>query len=296
MNFLKIFIEKSKYNEKTIGIGLSLDISVNERIINLATKITNESKNKIVLVGEPDISVFIKKQEELNPNLFFVIDSNPCKLLVGSLFKNLYVSTSNGRNECKLDAIIRGGLSSSKFIKYLKKFGRNNSTNRLALLETEKGKQFFFIGVGIDEINTLAQKLEIMKNSISFLKKMEITPKIGILSGGRTGDLGRDPWIDENIKNSQVLERKLRDKYPEIDIKHYQILIEQAIYDNANLILAPEGIAGNLIYRTLVHLGGGRSYGAIYLKAFNNNKIIIDCSRVAPTFELEGAIYLALGI
>ena len=84
--------------------------------------------------------------------------------------------------------------------------------------------------------------------------------------------------------------------YPEISVKHYQILIEQAISDDANLILAPEGIAGNLIYRTLVHLGNGRSYGALYLKSYNRNKIIIDCSRVAPKFEIEGAFYFALGI
>ena len=81
-------------------------------------------------------------------------------------------------------------------------------------------------------------------------------------------------------------------------LTHHQILIEQAIADRANVIIAPEGIAGNLIYRTLIHLGAGRSYGAVYLLFYNNHdrKIIIDCSRVAPLFEIEGSFYLALGL
>ena len=54
------------------------------------------------------------------------------------------------------------------------------------------------------------------------------------------------------------------------------------------MILTPEGIAGNLIYRTLIHLGLGKSYGALYLSHFNQyHKIIIDTSQVAPNSKLK---------
>ena len=286
MNFLNNFKEKAKKLEKTIGIGLSKDFAITNNIIQIAEKIVNSTKNKIMLVGDHNIIETLKNTtQKLDSNLKFIADSDPANYLTCKLFK-----------QQSLDAIIRGGLSSSEFIKEVKNLGKYEKINRLALLETNSGKQFFFAGVGIDEINDFDQKLELMQNSIFFLKKVGITPKIAILSGGRNSDLGRDSWIDENIKNSQQLEKKLKELYPDINVKHYQILIEQAISDDANLILAPEGIAGNLIYRTLIHLGGGRSYGALYLKSYIKNKIIIDCSRVAPKFEIEGAFYFALGV
>jgi len=286
MNFLNTFMDNAKKLEITIGIGLPNDITITENIIQVAEKIVHLTNNKIMLVGNHDIIEKLKnKERELNAKLRFITDADPANYLACELFE-----------QHSLDAIIRGGLSSSDFIKKIKKYGKYEKINRLALLETNSGKQFFFAGVGIDEINNNDQKLELMQNSINFLKKIGIPPKIGILSGGRLSDLGRDPWIDENIRSSIKLEEKLIELYPDVNVKHYQILIEQAISDDVNLILAPEGIAGNLIYRTLVHLGGGRSYGAVYLKSYNNNKIIIDCSRVAPKFEIEGAFYFALGI
>ncbi len=286
MDFLKNFMDKAKNLEKTIGIGLSQDITITNNIIQIAEKIVNSTKNRIMLVGTHNIIKSLKNNtRKLDSKLEFIADLDPTNYLTRKLFE-----------QQSLDGIIRGGLSSSEFIKKIKNYGKYEKINRLALLETNSGKQFFFAGVGIDEINNIDQKLELMQNSIAFLKKIGITPKIGILSGGRQSDIGRDPWIDENIKNTIRLEEKLMKLYPDVNVKHYHILIEQAIADDVNLILAPEGIAGNLIYRTLVHLGGGRSYGAIYLKSYNDNKIIIDCSRVAPKFEIEGAFYFALGV
>ncbi len=68
-------------------------------------------------------------------------------------------------------------------------------------------------------------------------------------------------------------------------------MIEKAIENKSNLILAPNGISGNLIYRTLVHLGGGKAYGAIYMGIDYN---IIDTSRVGDFSEIYGGFILAL--
>jgi len=237
-----------------------------------------------------------------------LIDTNdPYQFLIDNYLFSLPVQISNS-NTIFLDAIIRGGLSSARFLKEIKE-NRNKIasklseqefpilTTRIALLETANHHQFFFAPVGIDEANTFKDKKVLVKNTIRFFQKLKITPKIAILSGGRIGDIGRDPWIDQTIHEAEQLVPLIQKIYPDVFIKHYQITIEEAIQDRVNFILAPEGIAGNLIYRTLVHLGNGKSYGAIYLTHYNYlGKIIIDTSRVAPEFEIEGAIYLALGM
>ncbi|MGZ7117650.1 MAG: methanogenesis marker protein Mmp4/MtxX, partial [Methanobacterium sp.] len=93
------------------------------------------------------------------------------------------------------------------------------------------------------------------------------------LSGGRPQDMGRSPKVDNSIEEGIKLTRIIKDKY---FVKHYFILIEDAIKDGANFILAPDGISGNLIFRTLVFLGSTLSYGAITLGI---DQIFLDTSR-----------------
>ena len=85
----------------------------------------------------------------------------------------------------------------------------------------------------------------------------------------------------------------MKEKYVNITITHDEILIEKAIENKSNLIIAPDGISGNLIYRTLVHLGGGKAYGAIYMGLKHT---IIDTSRVGDISEIHGALLLALAL
>ena len=58
-------------------------------------------------------------------------------------------------------------------------------------------------------------------------------------------------------------------------INHY-ILIEQAIKDNCNVIIAPDGIIGNIIFRTLVLVNSWPSCGAV---TFGIDNVYIDTSR-----------------
>jgi predicted methyltransferase MtxX (methanogen marker protein 4) len=163
--------------------------------------------------------------------------------------------------------------------------------NRLALLETNSGHQFFFGPVGVDECNNLNDKKLFVEKSLTELSTLNIEPKISILSGGRLGDIGRNADIDKNIKEAQELVDFFKLEKPDVEIEHTEILIEKAIENKSNLILAPNGVSGNLIYRTLVHLGGGKAYGAIYMGIDYN---IIDTSRVGDFSEIYGGFILAL--
>jgi putative methanogen marker protein 4 len=191
----------------------------------------------------------------------------------------------------KLNGIIRGSLGSHKFLNVVKNTLNIKEINRLALLETINGFQFFFGPVGIDECNTLDNKIRFISKAIKQFMDLKLEPKISILSGGRKSDIGRDERVDKSINIANDVVKYVQKEFPNIRISHDEILIENAIENGSNLIMAPDGISGNLIYRTLVHLGGGTAYGAIYMGL---NNTIIDTSRVGRISEIQGALILAL--
>ena len=171
----------------------------------------------------------------------------------------------------EVDAAIRGSLSASIILNILKE-KYQSKIYRASLLETN-GQKFLFAPVGIDEGDMLEEKIKIIDLSAEFLSKLGIEPKIAVLSGGRSQDAGRSQKIDDSIAEGEHVTRAAKSKY---SAKHYFILIEDAIKDNVNFILAPDGISGNLIFRTLVFLGSGKSHGAVTLGI---NEIFIDTSR-----------------
>jgi predicted methyltransferase MtxX (methanogen marker protein 4) len=71
---------------------------------------------------------------------------------------------------------------------------------------------------------------------------------------------------------------------------HYEILIEDAV-KHCGLVIAPDGISGNLIFRTLALIGGGQSHGA---PVVNIDKIFVDTSRASPNYT--NALLLAAAL
>ncbi|MBP1946696.1 methanogenesis marker protein Mmp4/MtxX [Methanobacterium petrolearium] len=169
-----------------------------------------------------------------------------------------------------VNAAVRGSLSASCFMSQLRKI--YSEVSRASILEYN-GQLFLLAPVGIDEGDTLQQKERIIHNGAEFLEKIGIDPKIAILSGGRPQDVGRSSKIDNSIMEARELTMITKDKYR---VKHYFILIEDAVSDGANLILAPDGICGNLIFRSLVLIGSIKSHGAVTLGI---EEIFIDTSR-----------------
>jgi putative methanogen marker protein 4 len=281
MVILETFLEKSKNKNIKIGIGVGKSPAHYQKIIDGITRYLRYNKAEIYLFGYHfDEQHFLsnKINTELKFTLNFVKSENPEEMIINFLKTR------------KLNGVIRGGLSSSEFLNAIKNVLHIQSINRLALLETLTGYQFFFGPVGIDECNDLDSKILFIKQCLDLLNTIGIKPEISILSGGRKGDLGRSSLIDQNIKEAEQVVSYFKEVNPNLEIIHNEILIEKAIADGSNLILAPNGISGNLIYRTLVHLGGGKAYGAIYLGL---DSIIIDTSRVGSSSEIEGALIMA---
>ncbi|MBD3196189.1 MAG: methanogenesis marker protein Mmp4/MtxX, partial [Candidatus Lokiarchaeota archaeon] len=288
MNILEKLLTRIYDTELNIGVGLGEENYHNSKIlyaiIKFFTKIKNSKYIKIYLFGSEEATAKLSK----NPSYMKYDDRI---ILVPS--EQPEITLFDYLSEFKINSIIRGSISSSKFLELVKKTFDTEEIYRLALLETSSGIQFFYGPVGIDECNDLASKIEFIDRAIKEMKNLNLEPNITILSGGRHSDVGRHERVDKTINEAENILEHYENLNPNLEIFHRQILIEQAIEKESNLIIAPDGITGNLIYRTLVHLGSGNAYGAIYMGL---DKILIDTSRVGKLSEIYGALILSLAL
>ncbi|GAF67781.1 unnamed protein product, partial [marine sediment metagenome] len=267
--------------EAKIGIGLGDSEVHNNKILEAAISTLEQKNNSIFLFGKKKSIDQVANNTLFSKNKEFVtlVESDePISEILNYLKTN------------QISCVVRGNLSSTQFLHGLQSVLNIPEINRLALLETFTGYQFFFGPVGIDECNDLDSKIKFINKAIKEIKALNLKPIINILSGGRIGDIGRNPKVDSSIKDVLKVIAHFRDKNSSLIIKHSEILIENAIAEKTNLIIAPDGISGNLIYRTLVHLGGGKAYGAIYMDI---DRAIVDTSRVGDISEIRGALILA---
>ena len=180
----------------------------------------------------------------------------------------------------RIDAAIRGTLPASSTLSALKKAFGVDHLERAALLETSDGTRFFLAPVGVDEGWTVGEKVALACKARTLAEKFGLSAKIGVLSGGRLGDIGRHPEVDRSLADAELVARLTGGV-------HYEILIEDAIRD-CGVIIAPDGVSGNFIFRTLTFLGSGHGHGAPVL---NISKIFVDTSRA--TSHYANAIRLA---
>lgn len=238
---------RAKDNHARIGIGVG---EISEEIIKSAERACEYAH--VVLVGDE------KLIRQTGTELEIIHSTVPQNTLVELLV------------EGRIDGAVRGNLSATKTLAVLKKtFG---TILRMALLETAYGKAFFLAPVGVDEGKSVEDKLELIKKGVRYIQHIDIKTKVGVLSGGRFEDKGRDDRVDTTLVEAELVTEAA--KKAGIDAENYSILIEDAI-KHANFIIAPDGISGNLIFRTLVFLGGGCGYGAPILI----DKVFVDTSR-----------------
>jgi putative methanogen marker protein 4 len=196
------------------------------------------------------------------PSLFSLSESDsPCDLMVHDLM--------DGR----IDAAVRGTLPANVTLKALKHQAGVDHLERAALLETASGKKFFLAPVGVDEGWTVSDKVGLVAKVREISVRFGLGDRIGVLSGGRMGDIGRHPVVDKSLADAELVSRIT-------GAVHYEICIEDAI-GTCGGIIAPEGISGNLIFRTLTFLGSGHGHGAPVL---NIDRIFVDTSRASPDY------------
>jgi putative methanogen marker protein 4 len=173
----------------------------------------------------------------------------------------------------EIDAAVRGSLPSSDTLRALKEASGVDHLARIAILSTRKGRMFLLAPVGVDEGWTVAGKVELVERGRDLAARLGLPAGVSVLSGGRLGDVGRHPAVDRTLADAELVARLT-------GATHREILIEEAI-EGSGMILAPDGISGNLIFRTLVHLGEGQAHGA---PVVNIDRIFVDSSRASPDY------------
>jgi putative methanogen marker protein 4 len=177
-------------------------------------------------------------------------------------------------------AAIRGTLPANATLTALKLAAHIDHLERIALLETAGGKRFLLAPVGVDEGWSVAEKVSLVKKGREIAVRFGLPARVAILSGGRLGDVGRNRRVDRSMAEAELVARLTGET-------HYEILVEDAISD-AGVIIAPDGITGNLMFRTLTFLGAGHGHGALVV---NIDRIFVDTSRASPDYR--NAILLA---
>jgi putative methanogen marker protein 4 len=169
----------------------------------------------------------------------------------------------------EVDAAVRGTLGASKVLVHLRKRFQGFLA-RAAVIEAA-GHSFLLSPVGIDEGRTWQERVLIAGEAMKLLSALGIQPKVGVLSGGRHQDRGRDPWVDTTLREAELVVKELGE-----GARDYSILLEDALREGANLIIPPSGVVGNYIFRSLVLVGGGKGYGA---PALGLDRVFVDTSR-----------------
>ena len=179
----------------------------------------------------------------------------------------------------RIDAAIRGDMPSDVLLPILKRGLGLRKLERVVLLEPVGGRLFMLAPVGIDEGWTDDQKFDMACRAADFAEKVGTNPRIAVMSGGRSEDRGRCDAVDRSIDSALAVSKRLIDAG--YDAYHSQILVEDAVSE-AGIVIAPEGITGNIMFRTLHFIGGAKSMGAITV---NSDKVFVDTSRVKTDYR-----------
>ena len=248
---------------RTIGIGIGEDSG---KVIRSAVAVSG--KATVVCYCRPES---VGAGPAVPENIRIAESKRPHEALVADLVSG------------KTDAAVRGTLPANETLRALKRACGVDHLERIALLETASGRKFFLTPVGVDEGWTVAEKLELIRKGREIARRFGLPDRVGILSGGRLGDVGRHPQVDASMAEAELV-AKLSGSV------HCEILIEDAV-ESCGLIIAPDGISGNLIFRTLIFLGAGHGHGAPVL---NIGRIFVDTSRASPDYT--NALMLAAAL
>lgn len=182
----------------------------------------------------------------------------------------------------EIDGAVRGNLPAGRSMRALvDRFGL--PVRRLALIELF-GWSFLLGPVGIDEGETPSARLDLLLGG-------KAPARAGRLPGGSSlwredGGPGRSERVDTSLLEGDQIAARAAEAG--INAEHKGILIESCRGDD--IVIAPEGISGNLIFRTLMLLCGAQSYGAPVITE-RMDWIFIDSSRARSGFD--GPVMLA---
>lgn len=255
----------AKLNKAIVAIGVDLDKPFADGIINSAVFAKEQGYANPILVCN----------REINTDFPFIISSKVEEELISLLI--------NG----EVEAIVRGNLNAKTVLQKIKSaFGCNN-LYRITIMEITS-RPIMLAPVGIDEGDTMEDLLEFVIRGKKIADKFGLKFKVGVISGGRLEDRGRSKKVDEMLNFSEMLTNRIKEMG--FNVENFGIEIERAV-NSSSMILAPDGIIGNLIFRSLVLIANMDSFGA-YASALP--KVYVDTSRARTSYLLPIILASAL--
>jgi len=188
----------------------------------------------------------------------------------------------------RVDAAVRGDLSSLEVLPAIKGAFGVDEIFRAAFLSDWRGKHFLLTPVGVDEGLDEAARLRSARAALSYFAAIGWTLSIGVLSRGRAEDASRGPHIGSSIAEGERIVESLGSDG--VDVRHSLILLEEAVV-GTDLVLAPDGVTGNLIFRALSLVGGRPAFGA---PVVNIPGVFVDTSRART--DVADSVLVAAGL
>ena len=272
-NLREHYFEIARKSKSHIAIGIGNKPEMQKKCITAVRKAEELGIGNIVVVGSSLNNV----KKELN-GIEFYESNDPEEHLINLLRSK------------KIQGAVRGGLSAGKTIAVIKKLYGIDKLLRIGPIDVSRQRTFMLGPLGIDEGINLDEKIDLIKCMMSITEKLEIKPRIAVMSLGRNEDMGRNDTVDRSIYDAAGL-MAYANKNRIMDVIYdTEILLENLDKIKANCILAPTGYIGNIMYRCLVHLGCGHSYGG-YICGLPD--AFIDTSRGGYVEEYITAIAMA---
>ena len=140
--------------------------------------------------------------------------------------------------------------------------------------------------VGVDEGRNMAERWALLRGAVGLASTLGMEPRVAVMSMGRPEDVTRGEAIALSHRECESLRSAAESEG--IHAVCTGIQLERAIKE-ANVVLAPDGITGNLIFRSLHLVAGLESWGAVSLGVAP--LIYVDTSREKADYL--GALHLA---
>jgi len=179
---------------------------------------------------------------------------------IRSLFPLLSESPNESLSSSKV--ILLESESTGEIYSEIKQKAGADKIFRLSVFLTHKEQLIFSAPAGPDMNDGIDDLMFCAKEGFSVIEKLDIKPFVGIISGGRAGDIGRNEKCDQTIRDAEILEKMLAAE--NLPAKHYTILIEDAVKE-ANFLILPDSLSGEMVLKTVAGIGEGREIGNILL-------------------------------
>ena len=187
----------------------------------------------------------------------------------GSLVKSLV--------DGDVDAAIRGTLPAHATIPPLLEAVHAPAAMRVA---------FLLAPVGIDEGRDMAERWTLLQGATQLARIIGWEPRVAVMSMGRAEDQRRGEAIALSHRECEALRSAAETEG--VSATCTGIQLELAV-EGYNVIIAPDGVTGNLVFRALHLVAGHESWGAVAMGL--TPLVYVDTSREKADYL--GALHLA---